>query len=235
MSSAFSDSLIFTEEVSKTYHAGRPDEVRAVTGASMRIERGEVAVLKGPSGSGKTSLLSLIGCMSRPTSGRVVVAGRDVAKLPETFLTEVRRCTFGFIFQQFNLIRDISVLENVLLPLYPVEMPLAAMRLRAEELLNRLGLAAKRRIAAGKLSGGEQQRVAIARALVNQPEILIADEPTAHLDSRLAGELMEILTALHEEGKTIVIATHDPFVFAHPLVGKTVAMHDGLITGVTVK
>jgi putative ABC transport system ATP-binding protein len=228
-------SLILTEEVCKTYHSGRPDEVRAVVGASLRIERGEVAVLKGPSGSGKTSLLSLVGCMSRPTSGRIFVGGRDVAKLPEKFLTEVRRRTFGFIFQQFNLIRDISVLENVLLPLYPVEMPLAAMRKRAENLLDRLGLSGKRRIHAGKLSGGEQQRVAIARALVNEPEILVADEPTAHLDSRLAGELMAILGDLHEEGKTIVIATHDPFVFDHPLVGRTIAMHDGTIIGVTVK
>jgi putative ABC transport system ATP-binding protein len=227
--------LILLEEVTKTYHGGRPDEVRAVTDASLRIERGEVAVLQGPSGSGKTSLLGLIGCMSRPTSGRVFVAGRDVAKLPEKFLTEVRRSTFGFIFQQFNLIGNISVFENVLLPLYPVDMPQSAMRRRAEELLERLGLAGKRRVAAGKLSGGEQQRVAIARALVNQPEILIADEPTAHLDSRLAGELMAILGTLHDEGKTIIIATHDPFVFEHPLIDKTVAMHDGSITGVTVK
>jgi putative ABC transport system ATP-binding protein len=230
-----SESLILTEEVCKTYHAGRPDEVRAVVDASLRIERGEVAVLQGPSGSGKTSLLSLVGCMSRPTSGRIFVAGRDVAKLPEKFLTEVRRRTFGFIFQQFNLIRDISVLENVLLPLYPVEMPLAAMRRRAGDLLERLGLAGKRRFHTGKLSGGEQQRVAIARALVNEPEILVADEPTAHLDSRLAGELMAILGDLHDEGKTIVIATHDPFVFEHPLVGRTVAMRDGAIMGVAVK
>lgn len=235
MSVSSTQSLILLEEVTKTYHGGRPDEVRAVTGASLRIERGEVAVLQGPSGSGKTSLLGLIGCMSRPTSGRVFVAGRDVAKLPEKFLTEVRRRTFGFIFQQFNLIGNVSVFENVLLPLYPVEMPQSDMRRRAEQLLERLGLAGKRRVAAGKLSGGEQQRVAIARALVNQPEILIADEPTAHLDSRLAGELMAILGALQAEGKTIIIATHDPFVFEHPLVGKTVAMHDGSIIGVTVK
>jgi putative ABC transport system ATP-binding protein len=219
--------LIETVDLHKTYNPGKPDEIRALQGVSVQIEAGEVVALKGPSGSGKTTLLSLLGCMSRPTSGRVAVAGRDVSRLPERFLTAVRRQTFGFIFQQFNLLRDVGVLENVLLPLYPQECPPKEMQRRAEQLLEQLGLARRRHLKIRQLSGGEQQRVAIARALVNAPQIIVADEPTAHLDSELAGELLEILAGLRDEGKTIVIATHDPFVFDHPLISRTVAMRDG--------
>ena len=219
--------LIETVDLYKTYNPGRPDEIRALQGVSVQIGAGEVVALKGPSGSGKTTLLSLLGCMSRPTSGRVTVAGRDVSRLPERFLTEVRRQTFGFIFQQFNLLRDVGVLENVLLPLYPQDCPPREMRRRAEELLDRLGLGRRRQLKVRQLSGGEQQRVAIARALVNAPQIVVADEPTAHLDSELAAELLEILSGLHREGKTIVIATHDRFVFEHALITRVVAMRDG--------
>lgn len=219
--------LIETADLHKIYNSGRPDEVRALQGVSLTIGAGEVVALKGPSGSGKTTLLSLLGCMSRPTSGRVTVAGRDVSKLPERFLTEVRRRTFGFIFQQFNLLRDLSVLDNVLLPLYPVDCPPQEMRRRAGELLDQLGLDRRRQLKVRQLSGGEQQRVAIARALVNAPQIIVADEPTAHLDSELAGELLEILGRLHDQGKTIVIATHDRFVFDHPLIDRVIAMRDG--------
>lgn len=219
--------LIETVDLFKTYNSGRPDEVRALQGVSVAIAAGEVVALKGPSGSGKTTLLSLLGCMSRPTSGRVTVAGRDVSKLPERFLTEVRRQTFGFIFQQFNLLRDLSVLDNVLLPLYPVDCPPKEMRRHAEQLLDELGLTRRRQLKVRQLSGGEQQRVAIARALVNSPQIIVADEPTAHLDSELAKELLEILGRLHDQGKTIVIATHDRFVFEHPLIDRMIAMRDG--------
>ncbi|AMV71455.1 ABC transporter ATP-binding protein [Desulfuromonas carbonis] len=219
--------LIETMDLYKTYNPGRPDEIRALQGVSVQIEAGEVVALKGPSGSGKTTLLSLLGCMSRPTSGRVTVAGRDVSRLPERFLTEVRRQTFGFIFQQFNLLRDVGVLENVLLPLYPQDCPPREMQRRATELLDQLGLGQRRQLKVRQLSGGEQQRVAIARALVNAPQIVVADEPTAHLDSELAAELLEILTGLQREGKTIVIATHDRFVFEHPLITRVVAMRDG--------
>jgi putative ABC transport system ATP-binding protein len=219
--------LIETVDLHKTYNPGKPDEVRALQGVSLQIEEGEVVALKGPSGSGKTTLLSLLGCMSRPSSGLVTVAGRDVSRLPERFLTAVRRQTFGFIFQQFNLLRDVGVLENVLLPLYPQECPVKEMRRRADALLERLGLAHRRHLKVRQLSGGEQQRVAIARALVNAPQILVADEPTAHLDSELAAELLEILGGLRDEGKTIVIATHDRFVYDHPLIGRVVALRDG--------
>lgn len=221
--------LIRAESVSKIFHPHRPEEMRAVTDVSLAVDEGTVAVLKGPSGSGKTTLLSLVGCMTRPTSGRLEVAGREVGRLPERFLTEVRRSTFGFIFQQFHLLPQVSVLENVLLPLYPLPAGLADMRRRAEAQLERFGLAGKRSVRAGHLSGGEQQRVAVARALVNAPRILIADEPTAHLDRHHAGELLGLLGELNREGMTIVIATHDPFVYEHPLVTRTFEMRDGRI------
>ena len=223
------DSLIWTENVTKIYNPRKPDEIRALEDASLNIEKGEVVVLKGPSGSGKTTLLSLIGCMGRPTSGRIVVDGKDVAKLPERFLTLIRRRTFGFIFQQFNLIRNVSVLENVLLPLYPVEISFADMRDRGEKILEDLGIRDKMQTKVNKLSGGEQQRVAIARALINGPEIIIADEPTAHLDRKLSTDLLRILEDLNIAGKTIVIATHDPFVYDHPFIKRIVEMRDGRI------
>jgi putative ABC transport system ATP-binding protein len=224
-------SVIVVERVSKTYNPRRADEVRAVDGVSMEVGRGEVLVLEGPSGSGKTSLLSLIGCMSRPTEGRVVVEGRDVAKVAEAQLTRERRRRFGFIFQQFNLIADLPVVENVLLPLYPTGVGFREMRRRAAAVLDRLGMAGKLARKVRTLSGGEQQRVAIARALVNDPEVVIADEPTAHLDRKLTAELLEILENLHRDGRTIVIATHDPRIFEHPIVDRVLEMRDGRLVG----
>jgi putative ABC transport system ATP-binding protein len=203
--------------------------VCAVNGADIVVGRGEVVALKGPSGSGKTTLLSLIGCMSRPTSGSIMVDGRDVAKLSEEVLTGVRRQLFGFIFQQFNLITALSALDNVMLPLYPTAVKPSEMRRRAETALGALGLGGKTTRRVRELSGGEQQRVAIARALINEPEILIADEPTAHLDRRLSDELMEILEGLNQQGKTIIISTHDALIYDHPMVDRVIAMRDGVV------
>jgi putative ABC transport system ATP-binding protein len=224
-------TLIATHGVGKTYNPRRADEVRAVDDVSMHVDRGEVLVLEGPSGSGKTSLLSLLGCMSRPTAGRILVDGRDVAKLAEMELTRERRRRFGFIFQQFHLVADLAVLENVVLPLYPTRMSFREMRRRAGAVLDRLGMGAKASRKVRTLSGGEQQRVAIARALVNDPEVVVADEPTAHLDRRLADELLEILENIHLDGRTVVIATHDPRVFENPIVDRILEMRDGRIVG----
>ncbi len=223
------ETVIRVEDVSKCINRGRPNEVWPVRGVSLEIERAQCVVLKGPSGSGKTSLLSLIGCMSRPTEGRILLHGRDVAKLPERFLTEIRRNTFGFIFQQFNLIPGITVKENVMLPLYPTEMGLTEIKTRAERLMKKLRIYERRHFHVKGLSGGEQQRVAIARALINDPEIILADEPTAHLDTRLSVELIEILKGLREEGKTLVIATHDPLVYEQGFVDRVVEMRDGRV------
>ncbi len=175
--------MIELAEVRKVYNEGRPDETVAVGGVTLTIAGGAVTVLRGPSGSGKTSLLSLIGAMARPTSGRIHVAGREITSLPERFLTEVRRSTFGFVFQQGNLLRGISTLENVMLPAYPLGGSRAALLERARGLLELLGLSHRAGARAESLSGGEAQRAAIARALVNEPRVIVADEPTAHLDS----------------------------------------------------
>lgn len=228
-------TFIQVEGVSKIYNSGRADEVTALADISLTIERGEVVVLTGPSGSGKTSLLSLLGCMGRPTRGSVVVAGKDVVKLPERFLTEVRRKRFGFIFQQFNLIRELTALDNVLLPLYPLDTGLATMKNKGLPILEKLNILDKHNQKVKHLSGGEQQRVAIARALINEPDVIIADEPTAHLDRKLAQEFLDILNGLHKEGKTVVIATHDPFVFESEFVGKTICMRDGCLERVEKK
>lgn len=219
--------LICVEALSKTYHPRLPDAVAALDGVSLAINAGEAVVLRGPSGSGKTSLLSLIGCMARPTSGRVIVAGEEVSRLPERFLTMVRRRTFGFVFQQYHLINELNVRDNVMLPLFPERIGSTEMNRRVAAALagvDLTGLAARR---VAQLSGGEQQRVAIARALVNQPQVLIADEPTAHLDSRLSMELLERFAALKRSGLTLVVATHDPLVCEHPLVDRVVQLRDG--------
>lgn len=222
-------ALIRADGVTKVYNPRRPDEVVAVNEVSIRVDRGEVVALQGPSGSGKTSLLSLIGCMARPTAGRIVVDDENVTKLAENALTRVRRRKFGFIFQQLNLIPDLNVLENVVLPLFPERIGFTEMRERAAAVLSKLDLESKARRNVRKLSGGEQQRVAIARALINDPEIIVADEPTAHLDRDLSEELLRILEELNRLGKTVVIATHDPLVYEHPLVGRSISMRDGRI------
>jgi putative ABC transport system ATP-binding protein len=228
-------TLIQVDKVSKLYNPGRADEMTALDKVSLTIDRGEVTVLMGPSGSGKTSLLSLIGCMARPTEGKILVEGKDVVKLPERFLTDIRRKKFGFIFQQFHLIRELTVLENVLLPLYPLEIGARKMKDQAQPILTKLRIDGKKHLKVKKLSGGEQQRVAIARALINEPQVIIADEPTAHLDRKLAQEFMDTLALLKREGKTIVIATHDPFIHDNDLVSRTIVMGDGRIEGTLKK
>lgn len=227
-------ALIETAELNKIYNRHRPDEVTALRDVCFSVGKGQVAALRGPSGSGKSSLLSLIGCMARPTSGSLRVEGREVSRLPERFLAEIRRNLFGFVFQQFNLLRDLSVVDNILLPLYPIGLGAAEMQQRAEAVLDQLGLGEKRQMKASQLSGGEQQRVAIARALINRPDIIIADEPTAHLDSRLTQELLSILARLKAEGKTIIIATHDPELYQQKLIDRSYLMHDGHLTEVAV-
>jgi putative ABC transport system ATP-binding protein len=219
--------MIILDKVGKTYHAAPGEKVVAVDEVTLQIPFGGITVLRGPSGSGKTSLLSLIGCMARPTSGVVRLNERDISRLPERFLTAIRRQTFGFIFQHFQLIRDLSVLDNVLLPLMPLPTGFREMRQRAEEVMAPLGLLPKQHRKAKMLSGGEQQRVAIARALICNPDVIIADEPTAHLDSQLSADLLEIFTELNAAGKTLVIATHDPLVAEHASVTQLVEMRDG--------
>ena len=221
--------MISCEKLSKTYNAGKANVFNALLNVEFSVNGGEVVVFKGPSGSGKTTLLSLIGCMNRPTRGQVVVAEREVSRLPERFLTSVRRQMFGFVFQQYNLLHGLSVLENVLLPLYPENMGFAQMRVRGDQVLEQLSLTGKASAKVEQLSGGEQQRVAIARALINQPKILVADEPTAHLDTGLSEEFLAIMVELNRQGTTLLMASHDPIVYEHPLVRRTITLSDGTV------
>ena len=222
-------TVIKTNNVSKVFNPGMADEIKAVTDVTININRAEVTVLKGPSGSGKTTLLSLLGCMSRPTKGSIWINDKDVAKLPERFLAQIRRETFGFIFQQFNLIKGISVLENVTLPLFPLDVSIREINARAECILDDLNILNKKNVKIQHLSGGEQQRVAIARALINRPEIILADEPTAHLDTKLSQELLDILQNMNAEGKVIIIGTHDPLVYESSFVDRIIEMRDGMV------
>lgn len=223
--------MIELRDVRKVYNEGRPDELTAVGGVTLAIAPRTVTVLHGPSGSGKTSLLTLIGAMGRPTSGRIVVEGREITSLPERFLTDVRRKTFGFVFQQGNLVRGVTTLENVMLPAYPLGEPRPALLARARALLEMLDLGHRARSRVEWLSGGEAQRAAIARALVNEPRVIIADEPTAHLDTRLSREFMEIVGRLKAQGKTVVVASHDPIVRESSVVDRAVGMRDGRLDG----
>ena len=217
------------KEVRKVFHAGKPNEFCALDGITAAIEPGRTTVLKGPSGSGKTTLLSLLGCMARPTSGRIFLGGREITSLPERFLTEIRRKAFGFIFQQFHLIKGLSALENVMAPAYPLGESREALRGRAMDLLGLLEVGHRAQTNVEWLSGGEMQRVAIARALINDPATLIADEPTAHLDSRLSREFMEIVRRLEGSGKTVIIASHDPLVYESDCVRDVLPMRDGKV------
>ncbi len=223
--------MITLEKVTKVFNRGKENEVVALSSVSLEINPGECAVLRGPSGSGKTTLLSIMGCISAPTSGRVVINSREVSKLPERFLTLFRRRNIGIIFQQFNLIQELSAVENVYLPVLPEGKPPEELRAKALELLERLEIEKKADFKVKELSGGEQQRIAIARALINNPGVILADEPTAHLDSKLSEEFLSIIASLQDEGRTIVIATHDPIVFEKEFVDVIFDMRDGKLLG----
>ena len=213
--------------IRKVFNQGQHNEYWALKGIDLDIPPARVSVLKGPSGSGKTTLLTILGCLARPSEGRVRLNGEDISGLPERFLTEIRRRTFGFIFQQFNLIRGLSAIENIILPGYPSGTPRAQLLARAEVLLADLQLAHRRDAKVEWLSGGEQQRVAICRALINDPQILVADEPTANLDSKLSAEFLVILRRLAEAGRTVILTSHDPLVVESEVVDRVYSLRDG--------
>jgi len=219
--------MITTHDITKTFNSGRPNEFTAVRGVSLSIAFQRVTILKGPSGSGKTTLLSMLGCMARPTSGRIFLGEREITSLPERFLTDIRRRTFGFIFQQFNLIKGLTVLENIMAPAYPTGERFSLLRNRALDTLSLFDLRHKADARIEWLSGGEAQRTAIARALINNPSIIIADEPTAHLDTRLSLEFMSIMRRLKDDGKTVILASHDQLVYDSDLADSVVEMRDG--------
>ena len=213
--------------IRKVFNQGQHNEYWALKGIDLEIPPARVNVLKGPSGSGKTTLLTILGCLARPTEGRVRLNGEDISGLPERFLTEIRRRTFGFIFQQFNLIRGLSAIENIILPGYPTGTPRARLVEHAEAVLADMQLSHRRDAKVEWLSGGEQQRVAICRALINDPEILVADEPTANLDSKLSAEFLAILRRLAEAGRTVILTSHDPLVVESAVVDRVYSLRDG--------
>jgi putative ABC transport system ATP-binding protein len=221
--------MIELKNITKKYEINKNNIVTALNDVSMKIDEGELVVLKGASGSGKSSVLSLIAALSKPTSGEVIVDAKHISKLPDNFASEYRRDNIGFIFQKYNLIPTLSVKENILLPLVPLNPDAKAADKKLNFVMDMFKIEHKADAIIKNLSGGEQQRVAIARANVNNPKIIIADEPTANLDEKLSLHFIEMLRELKAQKKTIVIATHDPLFFDLDLVDREIEMHNGVI------
>jgi putative ABC transport system ATP-binding protein len=221
-------ALVKLVDVHKTYRTGEM-EVRAVRGVSLEIRSAEFVALMGASGSGKSTLMNILGCLDRPTSGHYVLDGADVSGLDRDRLADIRNRKIGFVFQNFNLLPRTSARENVELPLiYSVQsLSNAQLREKADRVLASVGLSGREDHYPSQLSGGQQQRVAIARALVNEPEVLLADEPTGNLDSRTSVEIMGIFQQLNERGITIIMVTHEPDIAAY--AQRNVAMRDGVV------
>jgi putative ABC transport system ATP-binding protein len=219
--------MIQTENLTKVYQMGET-EVRALNGASFTINKGEMVAIMGPSGSGKSTLMSIIGCLDVPSSGSYKLDGISVENMEETKLAEIRGKKIGFVFQQFNLLARTSALENVMLPLTYAGVSGRERRDRAMKALDRVGLSERTHHAPNELSGGQQQRVAIARALVNEPAILLADEPTGALDSKTGVEIMELFQSLYKDhGQTVIVVTHDSYVARH--TNRIIKLSDGSI------
>jgi len=220
--------MINVKAVSKSFIQG-DESIHALNNISLHVKRGECVVLKGTSGSGKSTLLSLIAGLMQPSQGEVRVDGKEISKLPEHFSAHLRREKMGFIFQKYHLIAHLSVLENIMTPLIPENLPLPVLEKKAKAVMEQFGIAHKAQMRVNRLSGGEQQRVAIARALINDPLIVLADEPTANLDERLSRALIDELVLLKEKGVTLLIATHDPLFFDLGFVDKIIEIHNGEI------
>src|ERR1700704_164425 len=220
--------LVRLLDVHKTYRTGEM-EVHAVRGVSLQIHCGEFVALMGASGSGKSTLMNILGCLDRPSAGRYVLDDADVSALDRDQLADIRNRKLGFVFQNFNLLPRTSARENVELPLLygAHRLTNAALREKADRVLSAVGLAGREDHHPNQLSGGQQQRVAIARALVNDPEVVLADEPTGNLDSRTSVEIMEIFQQLNERGITIIMVTHEQDIAAY--ARRNVVMRDGLI------
>lgn len=220
--------MIETQDLTKTYHLGSVD-VPALCGISFRIERGEVVAIMGQSGSGKSTLMNILGCLDLPTSGQYLLDGKNIAGMSEDELAGIRNQKIGFVFQQFNLLPRINVRRNVEMPLlYNGSKGWKEIHLRSEAIIEAVGLTERIHHRPTELSGGQQQRVAIARALINEPDLILADEPTGNLDSHTGAEIINLLLKINQErGMTLVIVTHDPVIAAH--AQRTIRLRDGLI------
>ena len=219
-------SIIVLKDITKTYHMG-DTAVHALNHVTLGIDSGEFVAIIGSSGSGKSTLMNIVGCLDRPTSGSYQLEGKEVATLDESALAAVRNAKLGFVFQNFNLLPRMSALQNVALPLVYANMPKKERLERAAQHLEKVGLGDRMHHRPNELSGGQRQRVAIARALVNDPPILIADESTGNLDTKSSLEIMDIFTALHRHGRTLIMVTHEPDIAAYAL--RTIQMRDGQI------
>lgn len=227
-----SNNLIELREVWKTYRMGKV-EVHALRGVSLALEEGEFLAVMGPSGSGKSTLMHLMGCLDLPTRGAILFAGADISGLKGAELAEIRGRKIGFVFQTFNLVHTLTALENVELPMVFQSAPRSQRRSRAQELLAQVGLGDRLNHRPGELSGGEQQRVAIARALANDPKLILCDEPTGNLDSVTGRVILEALKGLNDEGRTIVLVTHDPEAAAY--AKRRVQLRDGQLVAAAVE
>ncbi len=221
--------MIELKNLTKKYDLNKEDRITALANVNLTIKEGEIVVLRGSSGSGKSTILSLIAALSKPTSGEVIVDSKQISKLPDNFASIYRRDNIGFIFQKYNLLPNLSVGENILLPLVPLNPSPSEAQEKLERVMNKFHIIHKKDTLVRNLSGGEQQRVAIARANVNDPKIIIADEPTANLDEKLSLGFIEILRELKTLNKTIIIATHDPLFFGLDFIDTEIKIDNGKI------
>jgi len=220
------NTVILTQELTKHYELGA-ETVRALRGVDMQINKNELVAIMGPSGSGKSTLLNLIGCLDTPSEGQYWLGGQEVSQLDDNELARIRNREIGFVFQTFNLLSRTTALHNVELPLIYAGLPARERHQRAKDALDAVGLADRMAHHPNELSGGERQRVAMARALVNQPSLVLADEPTGNLDSSTSREIMDILVRLHERGETILLVTHERDIAAY--AQRLITLRDGKI------
>lgn len=221
--------MIQLKNITKTFNINKTETLTALNKINLEIKEGELVILKGASGSGKSTILSLIAALSKPTSGEVIVDSKRISKLPDNFASLYRRDNIGFIFQKFNLIPTLSVANNIILPLVPANPDAQELEKKLTDVMEKFSISHKREIITKNLSGGEQQRVAISRALVNNPKIIIADEPTANLDAKLSLGFLDIIKELKSQDKTIIIATHDPLFFDFESADREIEIKNGEI------
>ncbi len=220
------NTVILTRDLRKDYELGA-ETVRALQGVDIQIDKNEFVAIMGPSGSGKSTLLNLIGCLDTPSAGEYWLGGQEVSKLDDNELAQIRNSRIGFVFQTFNLLPRTTALHNVELPLIYAGLSAKERHARATQTLEAVGLGGRIKHQPNELSGGERQRVAIARALVNQPSLLLADEPTGNLDSHTSAEIMEILVNLHRQGETILLVTHERDIAAY--AKRLITLRDGKV------